>query len=126
MREWQAACISWCVDIYLHDRPALFQFVLRGELTGDPVRSVEHAWDTARSVLGRRELVVDLSGVTDADASGVALLTRMQESGARLTAVKPQKSAEFLGSLGIAIPRSKKQSEANWALRFLRLARLCG
>jgi len=112
--------------MYLHDRPALFQFVLKGKLSGDPVQSLKHAWDTALSVIGNKELIIDVSGVTDADSSGVALLARMQQSGARLTAPQSRQPAEFLRSLGVVMPRSAERRDDSWALRFLRLAGLCG
>jgi hypothetical protein len=114
------------MQIYLHDRPAVFQFVLKGRLAGDWVLNLEHAWDTARSVLGAKELVVDLSEVSDADEPGVALLSRMRQSGARLTAALPPQSESFLASLGVTTPRSTTTRRRGWTLRFLRLARLCG
>ena len=72
------------MEMYQHDRAASFQFVLRGELTGDAVPELECAWTTARSIIAGKELVVDISGMTNADHSGIDLLTRMRESGARL------------------------------------------
>ena len=42
----------------------MFEFVLRGELSGDGVQNLEHAWNTARSILAGRMLVVDISGKT--------------------------------------------------------------
>ncbi len=114
------------MQIYLHDRPAVFQFVLKGQLAGDWVQNLEHAWDTARSILGAKDLVVDLSEISDADESGVALLARMRQAGARLTAARPPKSEHFLASVGVITPRSSRARSRGWALRFLRLARLCG
>ena len=87
------------MDIYLHDRSAAFQFVLKGQLIGDWVQRLEYAWDTARSVLGGKEVVVDLSGISDADALGMDLLSRMRASGARLTASLPLESEAFLTRL---------------------------
>lgn len=91
------------MEMYQHDRAASFQFVLRGELTGDAVPELECAWTTARSIIAGKELVVDISGMTNADHSGIDLLTRMRESGARLTAALPPASEEILRSLGVPV-----------------------
>jgi ABC-type transporter Mla MlaB component len=114
------------MDMYQHDSATMFQFVLRGELIGDRVQDLEHAWNTAKSILAGKELVVDISGITNADPSGVDLLSRMRESGARLTAALPPESEAFLRSLGVptAAPRGRRGS--TWALRLLRLGGLCG
>lgn len=113
------------MDMYQHDSATMFKFVLRGELNGDRVLNVEHAWNTARSILARRELVVDISGVTDLDSRGVDLLLRMRDSGARLTAALPPESEGFLRSLGVSMAAPRGRRGGTWALRFLRLAGLC-
>ena len=95
-----------CRSISTTASTAVFQFVLRGKLAGDWVQNLEHAWDTARSVLGAKELVVDLSGISEADEPGVALLSRMRQSGAVLTAAHPPQSESFLASLGVTTFRS--------------------
>jgi anti-anti-sigma regulatory factor len=53
-------------------------FVLLRELVGGFVRELEHAWTTANSALGARELIVDISGLTHVDAAGRELLFRMR------------------------------------------------
>jgi len=82
------------MDMYQHDSATMFQFVLRGELMGDRVQDLAHAWNTARSILAGKDLVVDISGITSADPLGVDLLSRMRESGARLTPATPLRSEE--------------------------------
>ncbi len=94
------------MDMYQHDSAAVFRFVLRGELTGDQERDLECAWTTAKSTLAGKELVVDISGIKNADLSGVDLLTRMRESGARLTATLPPASEEILSSFGVPVAAS--------------------
>lgn len=76
------------MDMHQHDRATMFEFVLRGELTGHRVVDLEHAWDTAKSILAGKELVVDIAGIVRADPAGVELLCRMRESGARLAAAR--------------------------------------
>jgi ABC-type transporter Mla MlaB component len=110
------------MEMYLHDSVKTLQFVLRGELVGSRVLDLEHAWTTAKSVLGGKELVVDVSGITDADESGVNLLFRMRESGARLTAALPPKSEEFLRSLGLSVAAPGSERHRSKRLRFLGLA----
>jgi ABC-type transporter Mla MlaB component len=77
------------MDVYQHDSATMFRFVLLGELRGDRVAGLRHAWITAQSIVGTKELVVDISGITTADRAGVELLSRMRESGARLAAALP-------------------------------------
>jgi hypothetical protein len=95
------------MDLYQHDSAAMFRFVVRGELCGRAVQNLEQAWHTAMSTAAQKELVVDVSGITNADESGVELLSRMRESGARLTAALPPPSEGvlrgFLRSLGLPV-----------------------
>jgi hypothetical protein len=100
----------------------MFRFVLRGELTGKIVQELQHAWTTARSILGSKELVVDVSGITRADPEGVEVLVRMRESGALLTAGGTG-SAGLLRALGIPADacESRPDSPSLWGRR--RLAR---
>lgn len=99
------------MDTYQHDSATMFRFVLRGELCGESVVDLQHAWITAQSILGTKDLVVDISGIRRADAAGLALLSRMRDLGARLVAALPAESLEFLHAMGIqgrlASPRSR-------------------
>ena len=88
------------MDMYLHDSATSFRFVLRGELMGGHVAGLRHAWITAQSILGTKELVVDLSGITTADVGGFETLREMRHSGARLIGPLPA-SANWLESLGV-------------------------
>ena len=112
------------MEIFQHDSATMFQFALQGELTGDGVRELEHAWTTARSILGTNALVVDISGIINADAAGVELLSRMRETGARLNAALPPESAEFIRSLGIPVAVPVRSSNT-WTQQILRVLRLC-
>lgn len=74
------------------------------------------------SVLQGKEVVVDLTGITEADSKGLDLLVRMRAAGARLTASQAARSGAILARLGIAMSGAN-QSRRPWrALRFLRLA----
>jgi hypothetical protein len=111
------------MDMYQHDTAAMFKIVLRGELSGSQVLDLEHAWTTAKSILNGRELIVDVSGMTHADRPGVDLLSRMRESGARLTAALPPASGEFLRTSGIPVAAPGGWRPGTWALRLLRFFR---
>jgi ABC-type transporter Mla MlaB component len=91
------------MDIYLNDSIESFQFVLKGDLAAGSVRSLEQAWITATSILGGKDVSVEVSGLTAADDAGVELLYRMTASGARLTAALPPESEDLLRSLGIPV-----------------------
>jgi ABC-type transporter Mla MlaB component len=111
------------MDMYQHDGAAMFRFVLRGELTGDRVGELKSAWITAQSILEGKELVVDLSGVANADLSAVDLLSRMREAGARLTAALPAESEELLRSLGVPVAAPRGRHSDARVRRLLRAAR---
>jgi ABC-type transporter Mla MlaB component len=98
------------VDFYQHDSAAMFRFVLRGELCGASVEELEHAWATAASVMREKELVVDLGGLSGADQAGIALLSRMRESGARFTSALAR--------------RPKSRGARRWRDRLLEVVRL--
>jgi anti-anti-sigma regulatory factor len=72
------------MTLYQHDQAKAFRFVLVGALDGASALELQSAWETARSVLRGRELLVDLTGMTTAGPEGLSLLSRMQEAGARL------------------------------------------
>ena len=109
------------MEMYQHDSATMFRFVLRGGLTGGCVPELEHAWTTARSTLNGRDLVVDVSGVTNADEFGVELLSRMRDSGARLAAPLPLASEDFLRSLGVPVAAPGGDFFRHKMQRFLRL-----
>ena len=114
----------WSIDMemYQHDYAAMFRFVLSGDLTGDGVPQLEHAWTTAKSILHGRDLAVDVSGLTNADESGLDLLFRMRDSGARLSAPLPPASEELLRSLGVPVAAPAGGFLGQRVLRWLRLS----
>jgi ABC-type transporter Mla MlaB component len=114
------------MDMYQHDSAATFRFVLMGELTGGAVHELQYAWDTAKSSLAGKELVVELSGLTSADPLGIELLSRMRESGARLAAALPPKCEELSRSFSLSAAEPCRDRRSTWALRILKLAGLAG
>lgn len=73
------------MTIYQHDERARFRFQLRGPLDAAGARELECSWRTALSILGQKDLVVDVTGVTEVDDIGRKLLNLMRESGATIT-----------------------------------------
>ena len=109
------------MQMYLNDSVETFEFVLRGELTGDAVQSLKHAWTTATSILNGKEVLVDVSALTAADAEGIELLYSMTESGARLRATLPPHSEELLRSLGVLVAAPPRLGSRPWRLSLRRL-----
>ena len=109
------------MQMYLNDSVETFEFVLRGELTGDAVQSLKYAWITATSILHGKEVLVDVSALTAADAEGIELLYSMAESGARLRATLPPHSEELLRSLGVLVVAPPRLGSRPWRLSLRRL-----
>jgi len=91
------------MDYYQHDGATTFRFQLAGDLAGPGVMDLEHAWQTATSIMDGKQLVLDVSNVTGADAMGMQLLKRMLGSGARLVSAEPPASPDLLRSLGAPV-----------------------
>ena len=102
----------------------MFRFVLRGDVAGAAVHDLEQAWRTASSILQGKQLVVDVSAVTNADPSGVDLLIRMRESGARLVVALPPKSEHVVRLLGLPAATPERRHRNRLALQLSSLVRL--
>jgi ABC-type transporter Mla MlaB component len=109
------------MEMYLNDSVKTFEFVLRGELKGDAVRSLEYAWITATSILDGKEVLVDVTGLTAADATGIELLHRMRGSGACLRAAPRPNSERFLRSLGVVVAAPPREGSRSWRLSLRQL-----
>ena len=109
------------MQMYLNDSVETFEFVLRGELTGDAVQSLKYAWITATSILHGKEVLVDVSALTAADAEGIELLYSMTGAGARLRAALPPHSEELLRSLGVLVAAPPRRGSRPWILGLRRL-----
>jgi hypothetical protein len=81
---------------YMHDGPTTFSIELAGALAAEGAKELEEDWLNATAVIGKKELVVDLSFVTKIDPEGVELLLRWRRNGATIIANTPesQKLAE--------------------------------
>ncbi len=114
------------MDYYQHDGATTFRFQLAGELAGPWVTDLEHAWQTASSIMRGKQLVLDLSDLTGADVPGVQLIKRMLGSGARLVSAEPPASLDLLRSFGVPVaftPRPQpSRSIWSWAHKVLSRA----
>ena len=88
-------------------------------------KSLEQAWITATSILNGKEVFVDVSAVTAADAPAFKLLSRMGRSGARLRAARAPQSEEFLRSLGMSVVAAPRRSGRPWISGVRRFFGLC-
>jgi hypothetical protein len=78
---------------YMHDGSTAFSFELAGNLSREGARELEQAWRTACSVIGGRDLIIDLSFVTGLDDAGRELLNKWHAVGARLVAISAEAKA---------------------------------
>jgi hypothetical protein len=104
--------------MYQHDSSDVFRFVLSGDLCGTAVQQLEWAWETAKSILNGKELIIDASGIAKADPLGLELLFRMRTAGARIIADLPPVSLELLAQLGV--PALVPRPASGWFSRIWR------
>jgi ABC-type transporter Mla MlaB component len=113
------------VEIYQHDGATTFRFQLKGRLDGAQVENLEHAWRCASSVSRGKELVIDISGLTGADPRGVALLSRLRESGARFVGPAPPELMDFADAWGVCQPAATEPASSLRRLVRRLIRRLC-
>lgn len=75
---------------YMHDGPAAFSIEVAGTLAAEGAKKLEQDWLSASAVIGKKELVVDLSFVTEIDPVGRQLLLRWRRNGATVVANTPE------------------------------------
>jgi len=78
--------MSQTLQYFVHDGPSAIRVELAGDLDQEGARRLEGDWRTAASAIGSRELIVDLTYITNADEAGRSLLARWYAKGARLIA----------------------------------------
>jgi ABC-type transporter Mla MlaB component len=78
---------------YMHDGPTAFSIELAGALAAEGAKKLEQDWLRASAVIGKKELVVDLSFVTEIDPAGRQLLLRWRRNGATVVANTPESRA---------------------------------
>ena len=67
---------------YIHDSVSTLRFQLVGDLRSANVAELSGSWETARTTLGSRQFLLDLSQLYGTDDEGRTWLIKMQQSGA--------------------------------------------
>ena len=89
---------------YMHDGPTAFSIELAGILATEGAKKLEQDWRSASAVIGRKELVVDLSFVTEIDLRGRQLLLHWFRNGATVRANTPESRALAESIIGRPLP----------------------
>jgi hypothetical protein len=76
-------------NFYIHDGATSFRLEIEGSLSGEASKTVEQAWCTASSTIGKRTLVIGVGNVRSIDPFGRALLQRLHEEGAQFVGRSP-------------------------------------
>ena len=107
----------------MHDGPTAFSIELAGALAGEGAKKLEHDWLSASKAIGNKELVVDLSFVTEIDAVGRQLLLRWRWNGATVVANTPKSRALAESIIGLPLRPSARiayTSKPYWSESFFR------
>jgi hypothetical protein len=94
------------LEYNIHDGAAGLRFELTGSLSGRGAESVDHAWNTALSVIGDCPLIIDITSVDQADDRGCALLQLWHKRGARVIANSCHVRALADAALGVNAPHA--------------------
>jgi hypothetical protein len=89
---------------YIHEGPTAFSIELAGALAAEGAKKLEQDWGSASSEIGEKELVVDLSYVTEIDPVGRQLLLRWRTSGATVVANSGKSRALVESIIGRPLP----------------------
>jgi hypothetical protein len=89
---------------YMHDGPAAFSIELAGAMAAEGAKKLEQDWGSASAVIGKKELVVDLSFVTEIDPVGRQLLLHWRRNGATVVAKTPESRALVESIIGRPLP----------------------
>jgi len=81
------------LSYYMHEGPTAFSIELAGALAAEDAKKLEQDWLSASAVIGEKELVVDVSFVTEIDPVGRQLLLRWRRNGATVVANTPESRA---------------------------------
>jgi hypothetical protein len=130
--SWLCTCISHrqrnemkspAFNYYMHEGPTAFSIELAGAMAAEGAKKLERDWRSASASIGKKELVVDLSFVTDIDSAGRQLLLRWRRNGATLIANTPESRALVESTIGRPVPpivRVAYTSKPYWLGSFLR------
>ena len=77
------------LNYYIHDSIDSFRLQLLGTLKSEDLKELQGCWNTAKSTMAGRELIVDVTGLQQMDESGCEWLAAMAAEGA--TVIQPAK-----------------------------------
>jgi hypothetical protein len=100
MDEMKTPALSY----YMHDGPTAFSIEVAGILAAEGANKLEQDWRSAAAAIGGKELVVDLSFVTEIDPRGRRLLLRWFRNGATVVANTPESRALAESIIGQPVP----------------------
>src|SRR5260221_5711419 len=89
---------------YIHDGPTAFSIELAGALAAEGAKKLEQDWGSVSAVIGEKELVVDISFLTEIDPGGRQLLLRWFRDGATVVANTPESRALAESIFGRPLP----------------------
>src|SRR5205807_5322372 len=92
------------LSYYMHDGPTAFSIEVAGILAADAANKLEQDWRSASAAICGKELVVDLSFVTEIDPRGRRLLLRWFRNGATVVANTPESRALAESIIGQPVP----------------------
>jgi hypothetical protein len=92
------------LSYYMHDGPTAFSIELAGALAAQAAKKLEQDWRSASEAIGEKELVIDLSFVTEIDPAGHQLLLRWRRNGATVVANTPESRALVESIIGRPLP----------------------
>jgi hypothetical protein len=108
---------------YMHDGPTAFSIEVAGTLAAEGAKKLEQDWLSASAVIGKKELVVDLSFVTEIDPVGRQLLLRWRRNGATVVANTPESrtlAESVIGRPLRQLARIAYTSKPYWSESFFR------
>jgi hypothetical protein len=93
---------------YMHEGPAAFSIEVAGVLAAEGAKKLEKDWLSASRAIGNKELVVDLSFVTEIDPIGCQLLLRWRRKGVTVVANTPESRALAESVIGLPLRPSAR------------------
>lgn len=123
LRKQSRSCESKHMELYIHDGASTLRFVVLGSLEEAAARELERSWRTAESVTQGRCVLVDVTGLTGIDDIGLAVLTRMRNSGCQVHARRMPKVSRVAHLVEATAPESSDTGVARkWITSLAQLS----
>jgi len=79
---------------YIHDSIDSFRLQLHGSLGAEDIKELQGCWNTAKSTLAGRKLILDITGLQQIDESGNGWIAAMAAEGASILEPLPASRAK--------------------------------